>query len=172
MDGGPRPDGTTESAYYYPREYPTDTGSSPVIARFEDFVGYKNRNEAVWLRGRNHRLAGATLADNAIGATFASEKSFLTNSLVAGETANKGNTYDWQVHNGWVGLDGRSFPRYWDPDSPVRGYEFYDGRVGKPAKPPSSISHPMASAGRAGWACSSMTPSRSIRATSPRRCNS
>jgi len=130
VDGGPRPDGTTESAYYYPRENPADTGSSPVVASFEDFVGYKNRNEAVWLRGRNHRLVGATLADNAIGATFASEESFLTDSLVVGETANKGNTYSWQVNEGWVGLDGRSLPRYWEPDFPIRGYEFYDGRVG------------------------------------------
>ena len=100
MDGGPRPDGTSESAYYYPRENPAGTGSSPVIARFEDFVGYKNRNKAVWLRGRNHRLAGATLADNALGATFASEESFLTDSLIVGENANKGITYDWQVNNG------------------------------------------------------------------------
>lgn len=43
VDGGPRPDGTTESAYYYPRENPADTGSSPVVASFENFAGYKNR---------------------------------------------------------------------------------------------------------------------------------
>jgi len=144
VDNGPIPDnpndpnvekGRTDSAYYDPHVNPTpppedQEDSAPVIARFEDFTGYKNRNEAVWLRGANHQLVNATLADNAIGATFASEESFLQDSLVVGETANKGAPYDWQVENGWVGLDGRSLPRYWEPEFPIRGYQFYDGRVG------------------------------------------
>ena len=29
-----------------------------------------------------------------------------------------------------MGLDGRCLPRYWEPDFPIRVYEFYDGRVG------------------------------------------
>ena len=126
VDGGPKPDGSTETTFYYPREDPANTGSTPVVARFENFVGYKNRGEAVWLRGRNHRLTGATLADNAIGATFASEESFLTDSLVVGETMNPGNPPSWETK----GLDGRSLPRSWEPDFPIRGFEFYDGRVG------------------------------------------
>ncbi|MGI8911283.1 MAG: G8 domain-containing protein [Rubrobacteraceae bacterium] len=143
VDGGPNPDGETDSTYYHPHENPPTTNDpdvpddeeypadpTPRIAEFRDFTGYKNRNEAVWLRGENHRLVNATLADNAIGATFASHESYLDDSLVVGETANKGNTYDWQVENGWVGLDGRSLPRYWEPDFPIRGFEFYDGLVG------------------------------------------
>lgn len=130
VDAGPRPDGETETTYYHPRLDPKNGGSEEVVASFENFVGYKNRNRAVWLRGENHRLTGAVLADNGIGATFASSESFLENSLVVGETANKGNVYDWQKDRGWVGLDGRSLPRYWDPGFPIRGFEFYDGRVG------------------------------------------
>jgi cell surface hyaluronidase len=68
----------------------------------------------------------ATLADNGIGATFASWESMLTDSLVVGETANKGNPRSWETK----GLDGRSLPRYWDAEFPIRGFEFYDGRVG------------------------------------------
>jgi hypothetical protein len=47
-----------------------------------------------------------------------------------GETANKGNPSQWQIDHGRVGLDGRSLPRYWDPDFPIRGFEFYDGTMG------------------------------------------
>ncbi len=126
VDNGPRPDGETETTYYHPRQDPSDTGSAEVVANFETFVGYKNRNRAVWLRGENHRLAGATLADNAIGATFASSESFLDRSLVVGESANKGSPESWET----VGRDGRSLPRFWEPDFPIRGFEFYDGRVG------------------------------------------
>lgn len=130
VDNGPRPDGEVETTYYYPREDPADGGSEEVIANFENFVGYKNRNRAVWLRGENHRLVGATLADNGIGATFASHESFLEDSLVVGETANKGTPEQWQIDENLVGRDGRSLPRYWDPGFPIRGYEFYDGLVG------------------------------------------
>ena len=116
----------SETTNYRPRENPADIKSNAVVARFEDFVGYKNRNRAVWLRGSDHRLVNATLADNGIGATFASWESMLTDSLVVGETANKGNPRSWETK----GLDGRSLPRPWDADFPIRGYEFYDGRVG------------------------------------------
>ncbi len=126
VDGGPKLDGTTESTFYNPRENPADAKSAPVIAEFRGFTGYKNRGEAVWLRGRNHRLVETTLADNAIGATFASEESILSDSLVVGETANKGNPRSWETK----GEDGRTLPRFWEADFPIRGYEFYDGRVG------------------------------------------
>jgi hypothetical protein len=126
VDGGPNQ--TTlesETTNYRPRQDPA-ASSPPVIAQFEGFVGYKNRHRAVWLRGSDHRLVNATLADNGIGATFASWESMLTDSLVVGETSNKGNPRSWETK----GLDGRSLPRYWDADFPIRGYEFYDGRVG------------------------------------------
>ncbi|MEJ7632415.1 MAG: G8 domain-containing protein [Rubrobacteraceae bacterium] len=130
VDNGPRPDGSTDSAYYDPVSDPSNRDSAAVVAQFRDFTAYKNRGRAVWLRGENHRLVNATLADNAIGATFASHESYLDDSLVVGETANKGTPESWQVNQGEVGLDGRSLPRPWEPDFPIRGYEFYDGLVG------------------------------------------
>jgi G8 domain/PA14 domain len=125
VDDGPRPDGSTETANYRPRQNPA-ADSPPVPAEFGDITAYKNRTRGVWLRGGYLRLVGAKLADNAIGATFASWETFLQDSLVVGETANKGNPRSWETK----GLDGRSLPRFWDPDFPIRGYEFYDGRVG------------------------------------------
>ena len=126
VDGGPNQ--TTlesETTNYRPWENPA-TDSPPVPAEFENFTSYKNRTRGVWLRGGYLRLVGAKLADNAIGATFASWETFLRDSLVVGETANKGNPRSWET----TGLDGRSLPRFWDEEFPIRGYEFYDGRVG------------------------------------------
>jgi cell migration-inducing and hyaluronan-binding protein len=51
------------------------------------------------------------LADNGIGATFASNETFLQDAVLVGQSANNGGT---QI--------SASFP--------IRGYEFYDGRVG------------------------------------------
>ena len=126
VDRGPRPDGTVETAHHSAHENPADTNSPEVVTRFEDFVGYKNRHRAVWLRGSNHVLQNATLADNGVGATFASDESFLRDGLVVGESANKGTPRSWETK----GLDGRGLPRPWDVDFPIRGFEYYDGRVG------------------------------------------
>ena len=71
-------------------------------------LGHPGR--AVWLRGRDHRLSSAVLADNAIGATFASSETFVEDALFVGESSNNAGA----VFNG----------------APRRGYEFYDGRVG------------------------------------------
>jgi hypothetical protein len=80
----------------------------------------------VWLRGENQLVSGATLADNRAGATFAAEETFLEDSVVVGETANKGNPKSWETK----GLDGRSLHFFWAPETPITGFEFYDGRVG------------------------------------------
>lgn len=109
VDDGPRPDGTTEVTSYAPRAVPGSESAS-VTAVFDGFVGYKHAGRAVWLRGTAHRLSRAMLADNGIGATFASSESFLEDAVVVGVSANNA-----------VPLPGTS---------PVRGYEFYDGRVG------------------------------------------
>ena len=109
VDDGPRPDGTTETAGYAPRQNPA--ASSPAVtAEFRDFVAWKHRGRAVWLRGRSARLTGAILADNGIGATFASSDTYLEDALLVGESANRATP----------------FPAGF----PVRGYEFYDGTVG------------------------------------------
>lgn len=129
-DNGPRPDNTTESSYYEPRIDPANGESRIVPVDFADFEAYKNRNRGAWIRGGNLSLTNATFADNAIGTTFAANEGLLRDSLLVGETSNKGNTEQWQVDNGEVALDGRSLPKFWEPDFPIRGYEFYDGRVG------------------------------------------
>jgi cell migration-inducing and hyaluronan-binding protein len=109
VDDGPRPDGTTETVFYAPRTDPSDANTA-VVADFTGLTAYKHPGRAVWLRGRDHRLTDAVLADNAIGATFASSESFVEDALFVGESANIAGT----VFGG----------------APRRGYEFYDGRVG------------------------------------------
>jgi cell migration-inducing and hyaluronan-binding protein len=109
VDGGPRPDGTTETTSYNPRVGAV-SGGAIVPAVFEDFVGWKHRGRAVWLRGTGHRLRHAVLADNMIGATFASNETIVEDALIVGETANL------------TAVPNASFP--------IRGYEFYDGTVG------------------------------------------
>jgi cell migration-inducing and hyaluronan-binding protein len=109
VDDGPRPDGTTETVFYAPRTDPGDANTA-VVADFTRFTGWKHPGRAVWLRGRNHLLSDAMLADNGIGATFASSESFLEDAVLVGESANA---------TGEVFGDGAR-----------RGYEFYDGRVG------------------------------------------
>lgn len=109
VDDGPMPDGNTEVVFYSPRTDPADANTA-VVADFTGLTAYKHSGRAVWLRGREHRLSGAVLADNAIGATFASSESFVEDALFVGETANNA-----------TGLSA---------GTPRRGYEFYDGRVG------------------------------------------
>lgn len=110
VDHGPQPDGTIETVHYSPRQIPGNTSSPLVTARFVNFTGYKHSFRAVWLRGSELRLENPILADNHIGGTFASNETFITDGLVVGQSANSATPF------------ARNFP--------VRGYEFYDGRVG------------------------------------------
>ncbi|MGE3615625.1 MAG: G8 domain-containing protein [Gemmatimonadales bacterium] len=110
VDHGPRLDGTVETAHYAPRQVPGDNSSPIVPASFKNFVGYKSSGRAVWLRGTSLSLDNPVLADNHIGATFASNETMLRDALLVGVSANNATAFT------------RNFP--------VRGYEFYDGRVG------------------------------------------
>ncbi len=110
VDQGPKLDGTVETAHYSPRQTPGDNNSPLVTAYFRNFIGYKHSGRAVWLRGSELRLANPVLADNHIGATFASNETMIQDALIVGLSANSGTPFS------------RGFP--------VRGYEFYDGRVG------------------------------------------
>src|SRR5690606_37687880 len=67
LDRGQRPDGTFGIAGPNLTSYadPADTSSEPVMAVFEDFTGYKNRNGAIWGRGEYHLYKNLKLADNA-----------------------------------------------------------------------------------------------------------
>ncbi len=118
-----------ETTVYAPLANPTDPESAEVWAEFRDFTGYKNRGNAVWLRGRRHRLIDAVFADNAVGVTMASSDSYVADSLFVGESANLGTPLPWEV----TGPDGRSLPRPWDcdhcADMTIRGFELYDGTV-------------------------------------------
>jgi len=107
VDDAPRANGTTTATMYTPSLIPGQSGSPLVPARFTGFVAYKNGNRGVWLRGNQHYLENAILADNYIGATFASVESYLTGSLVVGATANTIGSRDV-----------------------YRGFEYYDGPVG------------------------------------------
>jgi hypothetical protein len=110
VDDGPMADGNTETTNYAPRADPTLASSAVVPADFHDFLAYKHRGRAVWMRGRGLRLTSAVLADNGIGATFAASDTYLQDALLVGETAN----------------NATAFPAGF----PVRGFEYYDGLVG------------------------------------------
>lgn len=125
LDNGPKADGTTEVTSYAPVTTPSDPKSAPVTAILSDFTAYKNRDHGVWLRGKGHVLLNATLADNGVGATFASDASTLKGGVLIGETPNLGQPEGWEP----TGTGGRALPRPWDPGFPIRGYQFYDGRV-------------------------------------------
>jgi cell migration-inducing and hyaluronan-binding protein len=129
LDRGPRPDGTFGIAGPNLTSYadPSDTGSELVMAVFEDFTGYKNRNGAIWGRGEYHLYRNLKLADNAIGFTHASGipgiapfTSRVVDSLFVGESANIGNPRT-EAEIAY----GRSLPAA-AADFPIRGYEYYD----------------------------------------------
>ncbi|UBV42871.1 hypothetical protein LAJ19_01170 [Deinococcus taeanensis] len=125
VDQGPKADGTTEVTSYAPVTTPSDPKSAPVPATFQTFTAFKQRDHGAWLRGRNHVMLGATLADNGVGATFANDRTTLKGGLLIGETPNAGQPDSWEP----TGTSGRSLPRPWDPSFPIRGFQFYDGHV-------------------------------------------
>jgi cell migration-inducing and hyaluronan-binding protein len=114
-----------------PLANPADPNSEMVETHFENLTSYKNRNGGVWTRGELLIFSNTKLADNAIGmtnstGTFGSERftARLVDSLVVGETDNKGNpTTPKEI------AYGRSLPKPPIPDFPTRGFEFYDYRV-------------------------------------------
>lgn len=129
LDRGPRPDGRFGIAgpNLVSRADPADADSEIIVAHFDDFTGYKNRNGAVWGRGEMHLYTNLKLADNAVGFTHAAGivgaapyTSRVVDSLFVGESDNIGNpTTPAEI------AYGRSLPSA-APDFPIRGYEFYD----------------------------------------------
>ncbi|MGD8843168.1 MAG: G8 domain-containing protein, partial [Gammaproteobacteria bacterium] len=131
LDRGPRPDGHFGIAgpNLVSRADPADENSEIVVAHFDDFTGYKNRNGAIWGRGEMHLYTNLKLADNAMGFTHAAGiigtdapyTSRVADSLFVGESDNIGNpTTPEEV------AYGRSLPKPEAPDFPIRGYEYYD----------------------------------------------
>jgi cell migration-inducing and hyaluronan-binding protein len=125
VDNGPDPDGNTDSTNYEPLSVPDDEDSPPVTAYFEGVTAYKNRALGLWTRGDDHVIINAVLADNGVGASFASEETGIIGGLIVGESANVGDPRSWEE----TGPGGRSLPAPWDPSDPIRGYDFYDGPV-------------------------------------------
>jgi cell migration-inducing and hyaluronan-binding protein len=129
LDRGPGPDGRFGIAgpNLVSRADPADENSEIVVAVFEDFTGYKNRNGAVWGRGEMHLYRNLKLADNAIGFTHAAGvigaapyTSRVVDSLFVGESDNIGNPKTPEEI-----AYGRSLPSA-AADFPIRGYEYYD----------------------------------------------
>jgi cell migration-inducing and hyaluronan-binding protein len=129
LDRGPRPDGKFGIAgpNLVSRADPADDKSEVLVAHFDNFTGYKNRNGAVWGRGEMHLYRNLKLADNAIGFTHAAGivgaapyTSRVVDSLFVGESDNIGNptTPEEKAY-------GRSLPAA-AADFPIRGYEYYD----------------------------------------------
>jgi cell surface hyaluronidase len=108
VDDGPMIDGNTETTNYSPRVTPGDNNSAAVVADFTSFRAYKHSGRAVWLRGSNLKLSGSLLADNAIGATFASSQTYVTTTT-------------------FIGVSGATTKL--PSSTALRGFEFYDGRV-------------------------------------------
>jgi hypothetical protein len=115
---------------FLPLKNPADLDSEGVETHFESLTSYKNRNEGFWSRGDLFVLSNVKLADNAIGMTPSAGdigssrfKTRLVDSLVVGETENRGNpkTPEEVAY-------GRSLPKPRIPDFPIRGYEYYDYR--------------------------------------------
>ncbi|MBO0782456.1 MAG: G8 domain-containing protein, partial [Ktedonobacteraceae bacterium] len=125
VDDGANPDGSSTGYAYEPRQNPA-VSSPPVTATFKNFTAYKTRTLGGWLRGSNLRLVGAKVADTVSSFIFAQGQILLQDSLVVGETNNKGNPASWEA----TGQDGRSLPQPWNPHTPVTGFDFYDGPQG------------------------------------------
>jgi hypothetical protein len=127
IDGAENPDRTTSTTWYEPHVNPADGNSAEVQPVFENFVAYKNREEGVWLRSRSQPiLQSAKLADNGIGAYFSTlsgSPGYIQDSLIVGQTGNKGNPESWETKD----LDGHELPHYWAPADSIRGIEYYDG---------------------------------------------
>lgn len=115
---------------FLPLSNPADLESKVIETHFDNLTSYKNRNGGLWSRGDLYVFNNAKFADNAIGMTSSAGdigsqrfKSRLVDSLIVGETDNRGNprTPEEVAY-------GRSLPKVLIPDFPIRGYEYYDYR--------------------------------------------
>jgi len=124
----------TRVTWYEPRKNPANRESPLVVPHFKNFTVYKSRYEAIWMRSSaNTIVSGARIADSYLGAFFAhlpadrhDGTGFIEDSLVVGESSNRGNPDDWEAK----GPDGRELPHPWAEGDPIRGLQFYDGPMG------------------------------------------
>lgn len=127
LDGGENPDRSMGKSWYGPVANPSNPNSAVVPPLFSNFTTYKNRLEAMWMRGTSNTVVrGAKVANSRIGIYFASLSngpSYIEGSLFVGETANKGNPEVWEI----TGPDGRELPHLNVRGDAIRGLEYYDG---------------------------------------------
>jgi len=132
IDHGERPDRTTETTWYNPREVPGDNDSPQVRPSFTKFTSYKSRAYGMWVRTfSGARFKNNTFADNWRSIYLANIRSgpdrdnvgTIRESLMVGETDNVGQPESWET----TGLNGRSLPQPWAPDKALGGVPFYDG---------------------------------------------
>lgn len=126
VDNGPKPDGTTEVTVNDPRAVPANPGSRELATGIDRFSAWRNRGSGIWTRLLRLEMTKATLADNPMGVTLVNHDSVVRDSLIVGESANRGTPGPYEK----AGAGGRSLPRPWEADFPIRGFEFYDGRNG------------------------------------------
>jgi cell surface hyaluronidase len=126
FDNGPKPDGTLEVVFYDPHANPANDRSAQVRSLIQGLTSYKNRGDGAWIRTQRTTVTGSTFADNDTGLTLVNGDNLLRDSLIVGDSANKGTPAPYETR----GVDGRSLARPWEASFPVRGFEFYDGRNG------------------------------------------
>lgn len=123
VDKGPRPDGTLETAAYAPSIKLNSGNWLPVKAEFRGLLTYKNRVRGAWVRGWLITVSDAVIADSAIAFTFANDANTLKNSRIIGESRNMGTPAAGEA----TGTNGRSLPLPKAPQTPLAGFEQYDG---------------------------------------------
>ncbi|PRP77174.1 hypothetical protein PROFUN_14515 [Planoprotostelium fungivorum] len=122
IDDMQKADGTTEMGNYSPREGPyNDTlAGKPVTAVYNRFTAYKCRDSGVWGKGAGGRFTSLYLSDNS-RAFMVNGNSLLENSIIVGETDNKGNRI-FPYNNA-----DRSYPDPWgNVNTILSGHSSYD----------------------------------------------
>ena len=125
VDHGPEPNGETKNSTFTPVIDPTNEKSAPVVAHWNDITSYMNRAHGVWIRAWNSDVANAAIGDNQMGLTFADQNDVLHDSVIVGESGNPGTPGRWEKK----GPNGSALPYFWAPQTPIVGFEFYDGEM-------------------------------------------
>eukprot|EP01132_Coremiostelium_polycephalum_P009930 gene9930-12176_t len=120
------------TARYKPRVNQADQNSAIATAYFYEYTAYKNKWRGLWARGGDLVFQNCRFADNAIGATLASEgvmpadpgsSQKIVGAIFVGETDNLGvssngiNTYKGHTIPAWVEFTQRGVEMYDGPTS-------------------------------------------------------
>ena len=131
FDGVLKSDGNVHGGFNYnPHENPLDTTSPTVVATFDGFTAFKNY-KSVWLRGPRvvaRRFAVAESVEGVVFAWSAPGEKRLEDSLIVGETANKGKPEGWitLTNNTRIWWDRQIRMNNADNALPIIGVIFHD----------------------------------------------